>query len=345
MLDDASSHASLRSDRDFCRSQEKLCDLQRQVAELEQKFDQLSLRRNVTNQRAHGIPDKGSDLKSQLLELSNVKAHLLTENTQLRQQFREASQRSALLSDMLKAEQKLYHIHESHFRLLKPLSHQSHQEIHLRAMDRMSAFEEVMTKSRAVGTVAGWKGRRFVDRGLFKFALEKKTAALNARVVWIRLWELMTDPARFRRTHPADMEMRSRLVQKVDDNTYIFLQETRSVDPADNGALVTSAVLMSRLRVGSRYRIYLHNLDRKQIEMTDKMSGAPVELNREIWMTRDQLVWIEYEDIGTGAHRGKFCGIIPTIGSHVYFWMAEIVKLTLRAQMEIFGPRFSLPST
>lgn len=289
-------------------------------------------------------PSGVHDLKAQILELSRTKAQLLSKNAQLRRQFREASQHRSLLADMLKAEQKLYHVHESHFWLLKPLSHQMHQEIHFDALQRMSAFEESMSNAYAIGTVAGWKGGRFVDRGLFKFALQKKTAALSAKVVWTRLWELMTDPARYDSTLPSALGLRSRLVQKVDDDNYIFLQETRSVDPADFGSLVMSAVLISRLRIGTRYRIYLHNLDRRQIEMTDKVTGNAVELTREMWMTSEQLVWMEYEDIDSHVHRDKFCGIIPIIGSHVYYWMAEIVMLSIRAEMQIFGRRFSLPS-
>lgn len=319
-------------------------DLQSQVEQLEQLAKQAYLRHSTPQQVATNNAGGVDSLKSQLLELSRTKARLLSENTMLKQQFREAAQRKTLLADLLKAEQMLYHIHESHFRLLKPLSHQAHQEIHFDALRRMGQFEQDMSKASAVGAVAGWKGSRFVDSGKFKFSLEKIGTALNAKAISTRVWEIMTDPARYQRTHPASMEMRSRLVQKIDDDNFIFLQETRSVDPGDKGALVASAMFMSRLRIGSRYRIYIHNLDRTQIEMTDKVSGDPVELPREIWMTSDQLVWIEYEDIGNGAHRGRFCGIIPTIGFHVYFWMAEIVMLALRAEMQIFGPRFSVPS-
>lgn len=140
------------------------------------------------------------------------------------------------------------------------------------------------------------------------------------------------------------MDMRARLVQKLDDDNFVFLQEMRSVDPADQGATIKTAVLMSRFRVDSGYHIYVQNLDRQQIEMADSFTGDPVTLTREMWISNEQLVWIEFVDVGNGRNSITSRGILPTIGASLYYWMAEIVLLTLRCENAIFGPQFSLPA-
>lgn len=279
------------------------------------------------------------------LKVLRAKARLRSENTQLRKQFREVSQRVVLLSDLLKTEHKLYSAHSSYFRLLKPLSCQICWELNSKALERVHAFESELLRVSAVGTLAGWKGKRFVDGDLFKFALDKTFRRFSSQKLLSILWGNMVEPRKLEKVYSPEMDMHARLIQKIDDDNYVFLEETRSTDPGDNGALVKSAVLFSRIKTEKGYRIHILTLDRRQIEMEERATGEPVKLQEELWITDDYLAWVDAEVIDDETVSESFRGMIPTIGANAYFWMAEIVMVCLRCELFTFGPRFTVQST
>lgn len=249
----------------------------------------------------------------------------------------------ALLSDLLKTDYRLYCAYGTYFRLFTPLSQQTCWDLTSKALKRMYAFESELPRALTVGSVVGWRGRRFVDSNLFKFALDKTFRHTKTQLVLERVWSSIIDPSRLEKCYSSDMNMRARLVQKVDDDNYVFLQEMRSTDPADNGALVKTAVLISRIKTETGCRIYIQNLDRRQIEMEETITGEPVKLHQELWITNEQLVWIDQEVVEDKVVSTKFRGIVPTLGTSAYFWMSEIVLVTIRIENQVFGPRFSVP--
>lgn len=320
--------------------------LQRQVATLERHLHQLSSRPNAASEpETKRRPSNPDQLKTQLVTLSRAKARLRAENTQLRRQFREASQYGAMLSDLLKTEHKLYCAHSSYFRLLTPLSYRACYEINSRTLQMIHAFDSKKDQASTIGTVAGWCGRRFVDGRLFKFALDKIYRRISMHVLLARLWSHLVDPMCLEKIYSAEMKMRARLVQKVDEDNYVFLEEMQSTDPGDNGALVKTAVLISRFKTDTGYRIHIQNLAREQIEMEDRATGETVALQRELWISNEQLVWAELDEVDSEAVSVKFRGVVPTIGASAYFWMSEIVLVCLRTELEIIGPRFSIPAS
>lgn len=248
-----------------------------------------------------------------------------------------------LLSDLLKTELKLYSAHASYFRLLVPLSPQTCFEISNSAVQRTNAFEASLGRASTVGTVAGWRGRRFADRGVFKFALDKVFRWMSYQAVLERVWSSLVDPMKLERCYSPELNMRARLIQKVDDDNIIFLEEMRSTDSGDNEALVQTAVLFSRVKTDTGCRIYLHHLNRQQIEMEERSTGEPVKLHKELWITNQQLVWVELGEVETDGVSVRFRGVVETIGATAYFWMSEVIMLSLRVEFQVFGPRFTLP--
>jgi hypothetical protein len=282
-------------------------------------------------------------------ELAQVKTQLRNENTQLRRQFRESTQRMALITDLLYAEHKLYSAHASYFRLLKPLSMQTCYEIHDQAVETVHAFSRSTLGSPLVGSVSGWRERRVVDGPLFKFALEKAFPRASAKFACSQAWAVLLDPSRSRRLYSEVLDVRVRFVQKIDEDNFVFLEEMRTMDPdADgvSGGMIKSAVLASRFKIENGFRIHMRALDRHQIEMEDLMepdnADRKVGLPRDLWNSSEQLTWLQFEERGN-ACVVSFAGMTPTIGANAYFWMAEVVLLCLRCESAILGPRFSLP--
>lgn len=321
-------------------------NLQNQVKTLEQQLSVLSQTASEPNESIAGHHPEAhrEKLEMVLKEVAQTKVRLMGENTQLRRQFREASQRVLLLSELLKADYRLYRTHETHFRLLAPLSRQMCCEVNSYALKRMHAFESKLPETITTGAMAGWRGTRFVEGGLFKFALDKKYRRVNTQKVLAQTWSSIVEPMKLEKLYPAALEMNVRLVQKIDDDNYVFLEETRSVDPSDHGARVKSAILVSRFKTSTGYRLLSQNLDRRYIELEERTTGETVVLHHELWVPDEQLVWVDLDAVDNETVAIKFGGIVSAIGSNAYFWMSEIVPLCMRYEMGTFGPRFSVPT-
>lgn len=249
-----------------------------------------------------------------------------------------------LLSDLLKTDHRLYYAYSSHFRLLNPLTHYTCCDIRSIALQKIHEFKMKLHAASVTGTIAGWKGRRFVDRGVFKFTLDKTIHRTSLEPLNARLWSHLVDPSSVETVYSAEMNMSARLVQKVDDDNYVFLEEMLSTDPSDNGATVKTAILMARFKTDTGYLFLLQNLNKEHIGMKERSTGESVILHRELWISSEQLVWVEVDDAGNNAVSIKFRGIIPTIGASTYFWMSEIMLVSLRSEMKVIGSKFSIPT-
>lgn len=283
------------------------------------------------------------ELEARYLELAQAKGQLRSENTQLRKQFREAIRRATLLYDLLTAEQRLYHTYESYFRILSPLTQPMHRQLQSQAVHTMQSFStSTTTRAGMVDTIGGWGGNRFVEGHLFKYAL-KKSFRINAETLASKVWAHTVNPSGLRSMYSNEMDMKARLVQQLDDDNYVFLEEMRSIDRGVEDGTLKTVVLMSRFKVKNGYRVVVQNLDRRLIEMEDKLTGEQVGVSSEMWISNEQLVWIEFDPTGAESVDVTFCGVLPTVSAHSYYWMAEIVLLAIRCECAVVGPRFSVP--
>lgn len=111
----------------------------------------------------------------------------------------------------------------------------------------------------------------------------------------------------------------------------------------DVGQMVKSALLVSRFKVSDGgYRIHMRALDKREIELEDRVSGEAVVLPHELWTPSEQITWIEFQDMETDASRVTYAGMTPTIGANAFFWMTEVVMVCLRSERALFRPRFSV---
>lgn len=295
-------------------------------------------------------PELMSFNREQLQELLTkamaAKAQVRRENTRLRQTFRQASQHTALLTDLLYAEHKMYMVQERRFRLLRPLSVQACSELHEQTIASVEDFALATATAPVVGAIAGWKQVRVVDGTLFKFTLSKTFYRTTAQYMCLQVWDVLLDPARNRRLYSDELGMSVRLVQKVDDDNYVLLEEMRTMDPDADGVghiqTVKSALLISRFRTTSGFRIHMRGLDERQVAEDELQIVERVD---ELWNTSQQLTWLQFDNLGgDGVCSATFAGMTPTIGANVYFWMAEVGLLCLRCENAIVGPRFSVPT-
>lgn len=340
--------------RKYYRKKERLTELQQQAAVLERRLlvlkgatetlDEFPDNESYTPSVANSPMSRREQLEVMTLELSKTKAMLRNENTQLRRQYRMAIQQASYLSDLLNAEHQLYRAHSAYFRLLAPLTQEKCSALHEHSSATVLAFSQSTLDAPLAGTMADWRGMRVVHGNMFKFAIEKTFSHKNAKFASSQVFAVLVDPSRNRRIFSDELGKRVRLVQKVDDDNYVFLEEMRVLMPGANGQFIKSALLKSRFRTENGYRIHTRALDRRMIEMEDLLSGDPVVLPHELWSPSNQLTWIEFEDVGDDSVTVKFAGILPTIGATAYFWMAEVVLLCLRCERAILGPRFALPA-
>lgn len=324
--------------------------MRQQALKLEKELEILKQREAEAKENTtipnigHGVevPETREDMERMLETLLRTKSKLLKDNTQLRKQFREASMGMTVITELLYAEHKLYRAHDSHFRLLKPMSLQSCYDLHEEAAEAVNRFQRTTMNKPVV--VSGWNEMRVVDRHLFKISLEKPHQRTTAKFACSQVWSLMMDPWRYRRIYSDVLDVGTRLVQKIDDNNFVFLEEMRSMDPNDN-QLVKSAMLISRFQSNKGFRIYMRALDRKYIDFEDRITGESVVLPHEVWRSSEQLTWMEFDDTRNDMHTVRIRGILPTIGANVYYWMTEVVMMCLRCEKAVHGPRFSVEPT
>lgn len=193
-----------------------------------------------------------------------------------------------------------------------------------------------------VDTVGGWSGPRFVEGHFFKFAL-KKSFRINAETMFLKLWAHSVSPMGLSRLYSEEMDMKGRLVQRLDENNNVFMEEMRSVDLGVEDGTTKTVLLMSKFRANNGYRLTVQHLDRRLIEMEDKVTGELVGFPNEMWISNEQLTWVEFEPTGADSVEVRFCGMMPTVSAHSYFWMAEIVLFAIRSEFAVVGPYFSVP--
>lgn len=283
------------------------------------------------------------ELQARYADLLRMKTRLHDENEQLRRHLSEASQRVKLLSKLLFAEQALYLASPTSFRLLNPLSIEACASISTQRVEIVDALKrELWPTAPSLESSSGWSERRAIDGALFKFAVGKTYSRTSAADACDKVWALLSHPLCGRKLFSDASSVRVRLVQKVDVDNFVVLEEMESV--ADDGRLVRSLLLISRVTTGEGSRININSLDKDQVLIEDALADPCDSRNppkNEIWSTSEQFTWVECEERGD-ACAVTFAGVMPTGGAKTRFWMAEAALVCLRAETAAIGARFSL---
>ncbi|KAH7463644.1 hypothetical protein PRIC1_006651 [Phytophthora ramorum] len=277
--------------------------------------------------------------EQQLVQVAQQKNELLVENAQLRKQFHRAAAFSSTLQQMLNNEHKLYLANSSYFLVLKPLTTPDCQRELRRSLDVIMPTYGVAKSVNRAREICGWDEKRLTKRADFHNLKSKLLRGKSARFVFNQTWELFLDPIRTEKLFAPVMNVRCRLVQRIDDNNVLFCYDhaaSRVLSEKTDIPSVSTMALVTRVSTETGHLIITRGLRRGCVEVQDLLAAAP-KLRREIWL--ETLTWIDFEQ------RGQDCevtigGVTPALRQSSYFWMVECVQLALRWEMAVFGPRF-----
>jgi len=334
-----------------------MSDLQRQAESLECQLWALSAssagsvdlestpstvdQESDATEAADPVRDHTLQLQQRLASAIRLSARLRNENTMLRRQFREESQRMALISDLLHSEHKLYVANSTYFRLLKPLTLKACAAIHEDCIAIVDVVTQEMSPTMS-GGLSGWNETRQVEDHLFKYFMKKTFRNLTCKAACAQQWAMLRDPVRYSRLYSDVLGAQTRFVQKLDDDKAVYFLQMRSMDLGTDSDVMTKAlVLMSRFQTSTGYRIHIRGLDPDQILLEDLFMDPKAQV-QELWNTSAFFTWVDFEDAGD-ACVVTFAGMTPTIISNATFWMTEVMLVCLRSVYDTISPRFSLP--
>eukprot|EP00644_Phytophthora_capsici_P017638 jgi/Phyca11/551507/estExt2_Genewise1Plus.C_PHYCAscaffold_420225 len=151
---------------------------------------------------------------------------------------------------------------------------------------------------------------------------------------------LFQDPFRTEKLFAPIMNVRCRLVQRVDDDNILFCYDhaaSRVLSEKTDIPSVNTMALVTRVSTDTGHLIITRGLRRGSVEVQDLLRSGSNDRRSEIWL--ETLTWIHFEQ------RGQDCevtigGVTPALRQSSYFWMVECVQLALRWEMAVFGPRF-----
>jgi len=263
---------------------------------------------------------------------------------------------TATIGELLSEEYKPYISVASQLLFLRPLTPPECRAIRERSMAVVHSLSAAaMLSTPAVSQVAGWRERRQMTRGVFRYAMEKRfTRCGSAATLATKTFLMLTEPAQLASFYSDALGVDERLVQKVDADTYVVFQQMHLTD-ADAGAAAKSLLLVSRIQNGGVYSIYLYGLQQDELPVADRhpcaaeaAAGGPPEF----W--NNQFCWLQFEDDAGGdedaSGKGKasgepavrltYAGVTPTASP---FWLVEVVLHCLRWERAVLGPWVRLP--
>ncbi|KAG2838482.1 hypothetical protein PC116_g8098 [Phytophthora cactorum] len=330
----------LKDRNKYLRKKEKNPKLQAEVQQLTSILADYERGRALQNQQAETSLVGKNEKERQLLQLSKEKNELLVENAQLRKQFHRATALATNLQQMLNNEHKLYLANSSYFLVLKPLSPSDCQRELGRSLGVIMPSYGVVKSMNRAREICGWNEKRLTERSDFHNWKSKLIRGKSARFVFNRTWEVFLDPFRTEKLFAPIMNVRCRLVQRVDDDNVLFCYDhaaSRVLSEKTDIPSVSTMALVTRVSTGTGHLIITRGLRRGSVEVQDLLRSAATDRRREIWL--ETLTWIQFEQ------RGQDCevtigGITPALRQSSYFWMVECVQLALRWEMAVFGPRF-----
>ncbi|GLD97349.1 hypothetical protein PINS_up006033 [Pythium insidiosum] len=227
----------------------------------------------------------------------------------------------------------------------------------------------------------GWRDRRRVVDGYVQFSMKKCYHERSALALWLKTWETVSCPRRFRALYSPCLCMDLRLVQRVDDDNIVLYRRIEH----DSGShrISKSIFLVTRLRTDAGYVVLFRScrnaaqerletllehvqrgststdskgsshcnvLKPEPVDDSQALSHTPassalkstLDDAREEW--HDVLGWIMFEELGDHHEDAQFCfgGRFDTHAATPQFWMLESILLSLRWEAAIVGPLISL---
>ncbi|RLN32357.1 hypothetical protein BBJ28_00005042 [Nothophytophthora sp. Chile5] len=302
--------------------------------------------RKLTNEDSSNRDPRKPNTRLLLQQTLAKKAQLETESMQLRKLFHQATSHAAQLRDLLYSEHKLYLANSSYFKIFKSLSLPDCQQIHREALADVRAFSLQEQFAHLTGEICGWRETRTDDRSFFSFAMHKTFYRASAQHLMTVMWQIMSNPARWEKLYSPVINMRIRLVQRVDKDNLVLFHDYCAMD-ADNDLTVLHCMyLVSRLPTANGgYLVSMRGLDwgRLVVEDLAKRAPAPAEgVGETLELWTNNFCWYAVGPGGRDA-QATLSGMTPTLCTNAYFWISEIVQVVLRCEMKLVGPVFTLP--
>ncbi|KAJ0398113.1 hypothetical protein P43SY_004690 [Pythium insidiosum] len=225
----------------------------------------------------------------------------------------------------------------------------------------------------------GWRDRRRVVDGYVQFSMKKCYHERSALALWLKTWDTVSCPRRFRALYSPCLCMDLRLVQRVDDDNIVLYRRIEH----DSGShrITKSIFLVTRFRTDAGYIVLfrscrnaaqerletlLEHVQRGSSTSTTNGSDTPapkpepvddsqalsqpppsalkaaLDDTREEW--HDVLGWLLFEELGDHQEDAQFYfgGRFDTHAATPQFWMLESILLSLRWEAAIVGPLISL---
>ncbi|KAE9039643.1 hypothetical protein PR003_g5247 [Phytophthora rubi] len=330
----------LKDRNKYLRKKERIPKLQAEVEQLTRILTDYENGRSLQGQVQVPSSKSLSEKEQRLMQIAQQKNELLVENAQLRKQFHRTTAFATNLQQMLNNEHKLYLANSSYFLMLKPLTPPDCQRELRRSLSVITPCYGVAKNVNRSREICGWDEKRLTERSDFHNLKSKLIRGKSARFVFSQTWEVFLDPFRTEKLFAPIMNVRCRLVQRVDDDNVLFCYDhaaSRVLSEKTDLPSVSTMALVTRVSTGSGHLIITRGLRRGSVEVQDVLRSASSDRRREIWL--ETLTWIHFEQ------RGEDCevtigGISPALRQSSYFWTVECVQLALRWEMAVFGPRF-----
>ncbi|KAG6615588.1 uncharacterized protein IUM83_05080 [Phytophthora cinnamomi] len=326
----------LKDRNKYLRRKERIPKLRAEVEQLTKILSDYEKGRSLQVQVSPSLTEQ----EQQLVQVAQQKNELLVENAQLRKQFHRSTAFATNLQQMLNNEHKLYLANSSYFLVLKPLTPPDCQRELRRSLNVIMPCYGVAKNVNRSREICGWNEKRLTERADFHNLKSKLIRGKSARFVFSQTWEMFLDPFRTEKLFAPIMNVRCRLVQRVDDDNVLFCYDhaaSRVLSEKTDLPTVSTMALVTRVSTGTGHLIITRGLRRGSVEVQDVLRSASSDRRREMWL--ETLTWIHFEQ------RGQDCevtigGVTPALRQSSYFWMVECVQLALRWEMAVFGPRF-----
>lgn len=302
------------------------------------------------------------EMEKALAGLRRVAAQLREQNGALKRSFLAASGAALRLNEMLSEESTPYICLATSVLLLRALTPRECVEIQKRALEVVRGFaNSAMLCTPLESQVAGWRERRQLDRGLLKYALQKRfrRALGTAATLAGRTFLALTEPAQMRCFYSDALDVHVRVVQKVDADNVLLYEEMRAMDAPGSDALVKSLLLVTRFKIANGVRIHVYGIEEDQLPVLDRRerererelqqpaqddaANDPNAVVVEIW--NSQFCWLQFEDVQDAdgpATQFTYAGLTPTVGASAAFWLVEVVLHVLRWESLMLGPIVAL---
>ncbi|ETI49297.1 hypothetical protein, variant 3 [Phytophthora nicotianae P10297] len=282
----------LKDRNKYLRKKERIPKLQAEVQQLTKILEGYERGQALQKQQGGTSLALQNEKEQQLINLSQEKNELLVENAQLRKQFHRATALATNLQQMLNNEHKLYLANSSYFLVLKPLTPLDCRRELRRSLDVIMPSYGVVKSMNRAREICGWNEKRLTERSDFHNWKSKLIRGKSARFVFNQTWEVFLDPFRTEKLFAPIMNVRCRLVQRVDDDNVLFcydhaasrvLSEKTDIPSASTMALVT------RVFTGTGHLIITRGLRRGSVEVQDLLRSGATDRRREIWL--ETLTW------------------------------------------------------